>query len=156
MVELRGVLKVVRVALVALCFCYFGIDTLLDQAIAHPGDKASDGCHFCRTNCDFWGVPANQRHCHGGSGTGAGGGPAVPRLPRNPSSTALGDTRSPTGLPETGSPTGRFAFAGTSLVVAGLVLLAAHKRAMTTQRAAPVGSSSRPGEGWDEYSLISW
>ena len=34
-------------------------------AIAHPGRTASDGCHYCRTNCDKWGVPWNKRHCHG-------------------------------------------------------------------------------------------
>ena len=33
---------------------------------AHPGNTSSDGCHYCRTNCDSWGVPWNQRHCHGG------------------------------------------------------------------------------------------
>lgn len=33
---------------------------------AHPGKTASDGCHYCRTNCDKWGVPWNERHCHGG------------------------------------------------------------------------------------------
>lgn len=31
---------------------------------AHPGRTASDGCHYCRTNCDRWGVPEGQRHCH--------------------------------------------------------------------------------------------
>ena len=31
---------------------------------AHPGRTASDGCHYCRTNCDKWGVPWNARHCH--------------------------------------------------------------------------------------------
>lgn len=35
-------------------------------AYAHPGRTASDGCHYCRTNCDSWGVPYNERHCHGG------------------------------------------------------------------------------------------
>lgn len=34
---------------------------------AHPGRTASDGCHYCRTNCDYWGVPWNERHCHGGT-----------------------------------------------------------------------------------------
>lgn len=34
---------------------------------AHPGRTASDGCHYCKTNCDSWGVPWNERHCHGGS-----------------------------------------------------------------------------------------
>ena len=33
---------------------------------AHPGKTAADGCHYCRTNCDKWGVPWNERHCHGG------------------------------------------------------------------------------------------
>lgn len=36
-------------------------------ALAHPGRTASDGCHYCHTNCSRWNVPANQRHCHGGS-----------------------------------------------------------------------------------------
>lgn len=36
-------------------------------SLAHPGNTASDGCHYCRTNCDRWGVPWNERHCHGGS-----------------------------------------------------------------------------------------
>ncbi|EGR1699941.1 hypothetical protein HYN73_00735 [Vibrio parahaemolyticus] len=31
---------------------------------SHPGRTASDGCHYCRTNCAKWGVPENQRHCH--------------------------------------------------------------------------------------------
>lgn len=35
-------------------------------ASAHPGRTAGDGCHYCRTNCDSWGVPWNARHCHGG------------------------------------------------------------------------------------------
>lgn len=33
-------------------------------ASAHPGNTAADGCHYCRTNCDKWGVPWNERHCH--------------------------------------------------------------------------------------------
>jgi endonuclease YncB( thermonuclease family) len=33
---------------------------------AHPGRTAADGCHYCRTNCDQYGVPWNERHCHGG------------------------------------------------------------------------------------------
>lgn len=31
---------------------------------AHPGNTASDGCHYCRTNCDYWGVEWDVRHCH--------------------------------------------------------------------------------------------
>ena len=39
---------------------------LTSQVFAHPGRTASDGCHYCRTNCDKWGVPWNVRHCHNG------------------------------------------------------------------------------------------
>jgi hypothetical protein len=31
---------------------------------AHPGRTASDGCHYCRTNCDKWGEVQDERHCH--------------------------------------------------------------------------------------------
>ena len=37
------------------------------KVYAHPGNTASDGCHYCRTNCDDWGVEWNERHCHNGS-----------------------------------------------------------------------------------------
>ncbi len=43
---------------------------------AHPGRTAADGCHYCRTNCDSWGVPWNERHCHGGSAPAARTTPA--------------------------------------------------------------------------------
>ena len=36
------------------------------DAAAHPGRTATDGCHYCRTNCDRWNVEADKRHCHGG------------------------------------------------------------------------------------------
>jgi hypothetical protein len=35
-------------------------------SFAHPGRTAADGYHYCRTNCDTWGVPWNERHTHGG------------------------------------------------------------------------------------------
>ncbi|MFH1235904.1 MAG: hypothetical protein V1685_03115 [Parcubacteria group bacterium] len=38
-----------------------------NPVFAHPGNTAADGCHYCRTNCDYWGVPWNERHCHNGS-----------------------------------------------------------------------------------------
>ncbi len=43
------------------------------SVFAHPGNTASDGCHYCRTNCTSWGVAWNQRHCHG-EGSSYGGG----------------------------------------------------------------------------------
>ena len=36
------------------------------DVMPHPGRTASDGCHYCRTNCAKWNVRANARHCHGG------------------------------------------------------------------------------------------
>lgn len=41
--------------------------TSVSPVLAHPGRTSSDGCHYCRTNCDSWGVAWNERHCHGGS-----------------------------------------------------------------------------------------
>lgn len=37
-----------------------------NSVFAHPGRTAADGCHYCRTRCDYWGVAWNERHCHGG------------------------------------------------------------------------------------------
>ena len=31
---------------------------------AHPGGLDSAGCHVCRTNCDKYGVPWDEKHCH--------------------------------------------------------------------------------------------
>jgi len=36
------------------------------KVLAHPGRTASDGCHYCRTNCSSWGEVSGTRHCHGG------------------------------------------------------------------------------------------
>ena len=36
------------------------------DSYAHPGRTASDGCHYCRTNCAKWGEVEGARHCHGG------------------------------------------------------------------------------------------
>ena len=33
-------------------------------ALAHPGGLVADGCHYCRTNCEAWGVAQDARHCH--------------------------------------------------------------------------------------------
>jgi len=34
------------------------------SAFSHPGRTDKNGCHYCRTNCEKWGVPKNQKHCH--------------------------------------------------------------------------------------------
>lgn len=49
---------------------------IVTPVFAHPGNTAADGCHYCRTNCDKWGVPWNARHCHGGSNTNTTGNPS--------------------------------------------------------------------------------
>lgn len=50
-------LKTMLLALLILAF----LPTL---ALSHPGRTASDGCHYCRTNCDKWGEVKGARHCH--------------------------------------------------------------------------------------------
>lgn len=52
---------------VAILFLHIFLFTFATIVSAHPGNTASDGCHYCRTNCDRWGVPWNVRHCHGGT-----------------------------------------------------------------------------------------
>lgn len=50
-----------------VCFCLLLGCTIYPTNIsAHPGNTASDGCHYCRTNCDKWGVAWDERHCHSG------------------------------------------------------------------------------------------
>lgn len=70
---------------------------------AHPGKTASDDCHYCRTNCDRWGVPWGERHCHGGYTQ------TVPQIYVQPSSTPTPkprQTSTPTPLPiNTPTPT---------------------------------------------------
>jgi hypothetical protein len=53
---MRRFIAALSVPIVFLCM--FG------NASAHPGRTASDGCHYCKTNCAKWGVPAGARHCH--------------------------------------------------------------------------------------------
>ena len=56
--------------------------------VAHPGRTASDGCHYCRTNCARWGVPLNQRHCHGGSAAPTQTSRPATAAPSSPASTS--------------------------------------------------------------------
>lgn len=48
-------------------FIIFGMLLIAMPVFAHPGNTASDGCHYCRTNCSSWGYTYGTRHCHGGS-----------------------------------------------------------------------------------------
>lgn len=50
----------------SLSFIVLGLIFMSSSVFAHPGNTASDGCHYCRTRCDYWGETWNARHCHGG------------------------------------------------------------------------------------------
>jgi hypothetical protein len=53
---------------------------------AHPGNTASDGCHYCWTNCASWGEVYGTRHCHGGSSyTPSAPSYSAPSVPTCPS-----------------------------------------------------------------------
>ena len=73
--------KIILIYLAVLALLF----TFPTSILAHPGRTASDGCHYCRTNCDEWGVPWNERHCHGGGSIPAEPNPAAPAL--KPAST---------------------------------------------------------------------
>ena len=64
---MSGALLVLAVALTA------------SPAGAHPGNRAADGCHYCRTNCTKWGEVAGERHCHGQKARSRQTGPPSPR-----------------------------------------------------------------------------
>lgn len=90
----------------ALTFLFFMVVT---PVVAHPGRTASDGCHYCRTNCDEWGEAWDERHCHGG-----GNEPVVESQPIQIQPTAYipptayptrMPTRTPTSIPVTDVPT---------------------------------------------------
>jgi len=52
-----------KLILICASFIFLSVPIL---SSAHPGNTASDGCHYCRTNCTSWGVGWNVRHCHNG------------------------------------------------------------------------------------------
>lgn len=53
---------------------------------AHPGRTASDGCHYCRTNCSSWGYTTGTRHCHDG-------GSSVPAVKYETPKTSVVETK---------------------------------------------------------------
>jgi len=111
--------------------CYITISATLFLTLlfitpvsAHPGRTAADGCHYCRTNCDRWGVPWGERHCHGG-------GSVIKQTPRStptpfptttPTSALIpsltSDTQSETLGTQTQSDSGSF---WTGLITLGLL-----------------------------------
>ncbi|MDD3120479.1 MAG: hypothetical protein PHF46_03670 [Candidatus Gracilibacteria bacterium] len=51
------------VKLLLILLVYIGFNNV---AYSHPGNTSSDGCHYCRTNCNKWGYTYGTRHCHNG------------------------------------------------------------------------------------------
>ena len=52
------------IALLALLTVLLASVLTASLSAAHPGGRAADGCHSCRTNCAQWGEVAGERHCH--------------------------------------------------------------------------------------------
>ena len=48
----------------AILIASIAVGGVVSDVSAHPGGLASDGCHYCQTNCSSWGVRVNARHCH--------------------------------------------------------------------------------------------
>ena len=63
-----------RSAILAIAVCF-----VTAAGFTHPGGTASDGCHYCRSNCEKWDLEKDQRHCHnGGSDSSAADAPVTP------------------------------------------------------------------------------
>ena len=56
-------LKIISIFL--LCFLLI----TPNEVSAHPGRTDAHGCHYCRTNCEQWGLSYGEYHCHNGSGS---------------------------------------------------------------------------------------
>ena len=65
---------VIRPTILAVVICF-----VASVGFAHPGGTASDGCHYCRSNCAKWDLEKDERHCHNGdSDTPAPDAPVPP------------------------------------------------------------------------------
>ena len=65
-----------RLAAVVIVFGFVAF-----AGFAHPGGRASDGCHYCRSNCEKWNLEKDERHCHDdGSGASASDAPDTPTV----------------------------------------------------------------------------
>lgn len=53
---------------------------IANSSFAHPGRTASDGCHFCRSNCSSYGYTSSNRHSHNGEQCDPGKGQVDPVL----------------------------------------------------------------------------
>jgi hypothetical protein len=91
-----------NIIVIVLLFSFFFFK--VDDIYAHPGNTASDGCHYCRTNCAKWGYTTGTRHCHGGGTTVTKSVATVKPIYAPSTSTPL-PTVKPTYIPSTTIPT---------------------------------------------------
>ena len=79
------------------------------QALAHPGNTASDGCHYCETNCAKYGYTEGTRHGHHGEACDPSKGPIDPLYSgRQPVVQPTAPARVATSTPRpTATPTAR-------------------------------------------------
>lgn len=86
--------------------------------LAHPGRTAADDCHYCRTNCDYWGEAWDERHCHGYEYTAPIPAVVSPKLlkptvlPARTVSVTSTPIPAPISVVETGSQGGGWLFPG--------------------------------------------
>jgi len=100
---------VYRLRIIILSLIFSSLYFLFPEtSLAHPGRTASDGCHYCRTRCDYWGEVWNARHCHGGRSSTPiilnSPTPIPTSTPTNTSTPRPTNTSTPTNTP-TLSPT---------------------------------------------------
>jgi len=58
-------MKLKKTIIVITLLLFLSIYALAPNTLfAHPGSTDPDGGHYCRTNCDAYGVPWNERHFH--------------------------------------------------------------------------------------------
>lgn len=57
---MRTAMKVLILTVITIAALFIGFTA----ALGHSGGTDSEGCHVCRTSCDFWGLETGERHCH--------------------------------------------------------------------------------------------
>ena len=92
-----------RVLILGLLFILTFLIFTAPNITAHPGNTASDGCHFCRTNCEKWGYTYNTRHGHHNETCDPSKGPIDPLYA--PTTPTPIPTQTQTPIPTTSTPT---------------------------------------------------
>ena len=56
----------IKLTLFLLCL-FYSYFINVDYVYAHPGGTDANGCHTCRTNCEYYGLDYGEYHCHNSS-----------------------------------------------------------------------------------------